>query len=256
MTRNQKECTPDKDVYFTAMYMRSMGDSFGVAIRGDLPMMIVAYVLMAVYLFVMLSRRDRVHSMIGMSFVTLICVFFAYACGFGFCALIGVKNGALNNTVMFLLLGLGVDDAFVLSSEFSRETKMNPDLSVEERIANTAKYGGVSIFITSLTDVLAFLIGSMTKLPALSWFCQYCGWCIAFCFMFQLTLYLPCLKLNAMRAEKGFLCGCGEGKCGSREGNVRADCLCCLQAPARPFTGPLTGCCGLFCKLGGPCGMC
>merc|ERR1719181_1644629 len=89
---------------------------------------------------------------------------------------------------------------------------MNPGMDVVERSAVTAKHAGVSIFITSLTDWLAFFIGAMgTSYPALSWFCNYCAWSIFFCFIFQLTMVLPMMVLNAKRTDGLGCCSCCGG---------------------------------------------
>jgi len=105
---------------------------------------------------------------------------------------------------------------------------------VEDNIILTARHGGISILITSATDALAFLVGSATVLPALSWFCQFAGVGVILCFVLQITLFLPALTLNARRAKAN-----------------RYDCCCCFKAPV---PHPLTeeqGCCGICkCKSG------
>merc|ERR1711871_973271 len=125
-------------------------------------------------------------------------------------------------------LGLGVDDAFVLASEYKRAGKNNPKMSIEDRVALACKYGGMSILITSATDALAFLVGSATVLPALSWFCQFSGIGVIFCFTFQITIFLPCLVINARREEA-----------------TRLDCCCCLKAKEPHPIDEEKGCC--FC---------
>eukprot|EP01048_Picozoa_sp_COSAG05_P042855 COSAG05_NODE_23385_length_258_cov_0.874214_1_plen_40_part_01 len=40
---------------------------------------------------------------------------------------------------------------------------------MDERIGLAMKSGGMSVLITSATDALAFMVGSATVLPALSW---------------------------------------------------------------------------------------
>jgi len=225
----QKECKKHKNISFSALYGRSFGDAFGSAILGDLIKMLIGYVIMVVYLITMLSRRDPVHSMYAMSGVVVMIVLFSYATCFGICGYIGVPNNNLNGTITFILLGLGVDDAFVLFSEFVRAKKQARDaghtLSSEDSIIAAAKHGGISVFITSLTDVLAFLVGSMTVIPALSWFCTFAGLGIMALFLFQLTFFLPCLLLNDQRANAG-----------------RRDCLCCCKVEPRDMDEP-KGCC-------------
>ena len=40
--------------------------------------------------------------------------------------------------------------------------KADPNLSTEERVANAMKHAGISITVTSLSGIAAFLIGSTT----------------------------------------------------------------------------------------------
>jgi predicted RND superfamily exporter protein len=229
----RKDCPEDELISFSAMFFRSLSDTFGEAIVSDLPKLGGSYGAMIVYLICTLSRRDHVHSAWGMSLVVVITVVLSYASCFGMGQLLGQKNNNLNNNIPFLLLGLGVDDAFVLYAEYNRACKMHPKASIERQVALACRNGGVSIFITSLTDGIAFLIGSMTVLPALSWFCTFAGLGVLFCFVFQLTFFLPCMTLNAKRAETG-----------------RYDCLCCFKGEPRSMFEP-RGCCRcLTCRDG------
>lgn len=238
----RRHCPKDDLMDFTAQFSRSLGDEFGAAILGDISKLGSSYMLMIAYLFVMLSRFDSVHSMMGMSIVAVLIVGFSYACAMGTGGFLGIFNNNLNNNIPFLLLGLGVDDAFVLSSEFRRATREMPGASLEQRIGLTMKHGGMSILITSATDALAFATGALTVLPALSWFCQFACFGVVYCFIFQVTLFLPCLALNEMRAKRGLFdlfCCCGTKKGGGcrpacskaepeeREWDKPRGCICC-----------------------------
>ena len=70
--------------------------------------------------------------------------------------------------VSFVLLGLGVDDSFVILGCFEQT---NPRLAPEERVSIALGKAAVSITVTSLTDFVAFGISISTALPALSYFC-------------------------------------------------------------------------------------
>merc|ERR1712032_10385 len=151
--------------------------------------------------------------MLSQSCGCLLCVGLAYVASNGLGGYFGVKENPLNSNIPFLILGLGVDDGFVLASEFARHTVIDPSASIPERIARTAKTGGISVLVTSATDGLAFLIGGSTKLPALSAFCIYAGLAVIFCFVYMMLVFLPLLALNAQRAEDN-----------------RLDCCCCMKA--------------------------
>lgn len=82
----------------------------------------------------------------------------------------------------FLLLGLGVDDTFVIVGAFARTDKK---LSAEERIGIAMQSAGSSVLVTTLTDFVAFLVGIYTQLPALQSFCAFAAAGILFDFVFQ-----------------------------------------------------------------------
>ena len=162
------KCPKDDLLSFRPNFQRSFGDEFGNAVRGDVAKLGASYIGILFFMYLMLSRRDSVHSMIFMGTITIVIVGFSFIGCMGFGGYVGLPNNQLNNNIPFLLLGLGVDDAFVLTAEYMRAALANPDRSVEDNIILTARHGGISILITSATDALAFLVGSATVLPALS----------------------------------------------------------------------------------------
>jgi predicted RND superfamily exporter protein len=80
----------------------------------------------------------------------------------------------------FILLGIGIDDMFVLvrSLEEVDELHRGDGLSIEERFRKSLQNGGMSITVTTLTNVTGFLFGSMTAIPAVRW-CVVTGMCMS-----------------------------------------------------------------------------
>ena len=74
--------------------------------------------------------------------------------------------------VLPFLLGIGVDDMFVIVNAHDNAA-YEPDPN--ERMARALRVAGMSITVTSFTDIIAFLIGSSTSLPALKNFLLLCG---------------------------------------------------------------------------------
>ena len=62
---------------------------------------------------------------------------------------------------------------FVIVESYKRLTPEQQELPVEERIALTLRHAGVSITVTSITDIVAFGIGASTVSKSVSMFAQF-----------------------------------------------------------------------------------
>lgn len=80
------------------------------------------------------------------------------------------------------MIGIGVDSVFILVATFDNT---DAELSIEERLAETLRTGGVSITLAAFTNFGAFIIGSNTSLPALQAFSIYAAFGLLFDWMFQ-----------------------------------------------------------------------
>jgi Niemann-Pick C1 protein len=63
------------------------------------------------------------------------------------------------------------------------------------------KYAGVSISITSITDIIAFAAGGSTSIPGLSSFCIYCSVGLIAIFLHTVTFFLASLVLKQQHVE-------------------------------------------------------
>jgi predicted RND superfamily exporter protein len=108
-----------------------------------------------------------------------------------------------------VLLGLGVDDSFVLMEVF-RRTSVNDD--IVKRSATGMGHAGTSILITSLTDFVAFMISSTSAFPALKSFCVYAGIGIILLFWFQISVFAPSIVIDELwrrlKGRRDVLCCC------------------------------------------------
>ena len=96
--------------------------------------------------------------------VALLSIGGAFIVAIGLCSLFGVPYGPVHTSLPFLLMGLGVDDTFVMMTSW-REVNSNIKYEhkiVYEKIALALSHAGTAIFITSFTDVIAFIIGAST----------------------------------------------------------------------------------------------
>ena len=105
-----------------------------------------------------------------------------------------------------LMLGIGVDDMFVVCNALDQQSF---DLPVSERIKRAMMHAGPSITITSVTDCIAFFIGSTSSLPAVQAFCIFCGVTVIMLYTCVITLFLSVLVFDTHRvaARRGDCCG-------------------------------------------------
>jgi len=186
------------DILFFNQYYRS--ETFRKTITNDVQLLGIAYVIMFIYAGVMLGKRSTIRSGAFLGFFTVLSVALATFTAFGFAVLCGFVVTPLNNTLWFLLIGLGVDDAFVILQEYYRFKDEVTD--VPELMGLTIRNAGSSIFTTSLTDFFVFALGATTVLPALSSFCFYAAWGVLMDFFFQITFFAAALVFHHRRTEK------------------------------------------------------
>lgn len=174
---------------------------FGAAITGDIFLFAYGYMLIIGYATIMLGRFSFVRCKLGLTIAGVMSVGLSIVCCYGLCSAMGFFYGPVHNVLPFLLLGIGVDDMFIIVKAFQQVCTDFPFLPLEERVAKAIGHAGLSIFITSLTDFIAFAIGATTLLPALSSFCMYAAFGILFDFILQVTFFVGCMVIDTRRQE-------------------------------------------------------
>ena len=117
---------------------------------------------------------------------------------FGLVMYLGMDFIGINLAAPFLMLGIGIDDTFVMLAAW-RRTSVHDSVSV--RLGQTYREAAVSITITSVTDMLSFWIGVITPFPCVQIFCVYTGACVVGTYVWHLTFFGGCMAL-AGYAEK------------------------------------------------------
>ncbi|CAM9426094.1 unnamed protein product [Chrysoparadoxa australica] len=197
--------------YFTS---RSIDDELEAAVNGEIYLSVLVFVLMIVCVTALLGPCDKIKSrkVLGATGVALI--FFAGATSYGFCSALGVPFTSLVQVLPFLVMGIGVDDMFIIVETFDDTDPMHP---VHVRLGTALSRCGMTITYTTLTDVFAFILGTLTSLPAVRYFCIYAAFWILFDFMLQCTAFCAVLTYDARRQNNGAW-----------------DVLCCIKRGAAP----------------------
>ncbi|KAJ8036578.1 Patched domain-containing protein 3 [Holothuria leucospilota] len=104
----------------------------------------------------------------------------------GFLCYCGVPFNQVTVSMPFIILGIGLDDMFIMIAAWR---KTDPNLPVKERMEDTYGDAAVSITITSFTDIMAFCIGSISPIPGIQIFCLYTGVAVLYNYIYQITFF-------------------------------------------------------------------
>jgi len=175
----------------------------GSTISGDLKFLFVGYILIIAYLAIMLGSFSRINHKVWLAFAGVLCIGLSIGISYGLSSAFQLFVSPVHSILPFLLLGIGVDDIFVIVQNW--DNIGGPDdreKNVADNIAKTMRKAGVSILVTSFTDICAFLIGATTVLPALRSFCIFAGIGIIGIFLLTCTLFVALLTLDNKRQRK------------------------------------------------------
>jgi predicted RND superfamily exporter protein len=176
----------------------------GAAIRGDLASLSIGYVLLIGFSLIVLSHYKLAKSNMVISLFSVLSVAMASTSSFGVCAYLGVKQNPVVSVIYLLLLGIGMDDTYVIMGALVRATSSEP----EERVTEALQRAGASISVTSITNIVAFAAGMTSSLPALRDFCIFASMGIVFDFFYQCTFLVAIIYYRTKWAGPDFCCCC------------------------------------------------
>lgn len=190
--------TDDIKIYYTAG--RSYGDISSKTLFQDLDKLFIGVLMMMVYMILVLSKFSWVEIRLRLTLVGLINVGMAYVAGCGLSSLFFFYS-PVHTSLFFIIMGLGVDDIFVIMSALREIKSESKDLQLSEKIGLTLEKAGASITITSLTDIIAFFVGGTTVLPSLKSFCIFAAVCILMTYVYVVTFFVAFLTLDEIRVD-------------------------------------------------------
>uniref|UniRef100_A0A0N5A2S4 SSD domain-containing protein n=1 Tax=Parastrongyloides trichosuri TaxID=131310 RepID=A0A0N5A2S4_PARTI len=166
---------------------------------------IIGYVLMVIYAgFAQYDWNGHWFShksTAAISFLGVLIITYSSIAGLGLATYFGIQfNAATTQIVPFLTLGLGVDDMFLLLHNYNNLLKV----SNENEIGLLMKETGMSIFITSTNNILAFLSGTILPIPALRSFCAQSGILLSFNLITIIFFFPAIITLDLKRRKQGF----------------------------------------------------
>ncbi|KAL3990149.1 Patched family protein [Acanthocheilonema viteae] len=133
------------------------------------------------------------------AFGSILCPILSITSSYGIISLFGIRTNSLMLVMPFLIMGIGVDDAFLMIHPWQRLALHTS--SVSARLGLVFEEVGPSITITSLTNFISFSIGALTPTPEIRLFCVSTAIALGLDYLYELILFGPVLAL-ASHCEK------------------------------------------------------
>ncbi|XP_076381020.1 NPC intracellular cholesterol transporter 1 homolog 1b isoform X2 [Megalopta genalis] len=197
---------------------RSIQDELERSSKAEAMTVVLSYIIMFIYIAIALGRiqcsikRCFLTSKIMLSIGGIVIVMASVACSLGVFGYIGVPTTLLTIEVIpFLVLAIGVDNIFILVQTHERHPK-HVEQTIPEHVADILAKVGPSMLLTSASECLCFLIGTLSSMPAVNTFALYASLSIFFNFLLQTTAFVSLLSLDAKRLQNNYL-----------------DVLCCVK---------------------------
>lgn len=191
----------------------------------DAKIVVISYIIMFLYASLALGSvtvtwrslitnpaNALVQSKLTLGIVGILIVLMSVSASVGLFSAAGVKATLIIAEVIpFLVLAVGVDNIFLIVHEFERINISHPDEEIDERVARAVGRIGPSIFLSAITETVAFALGVFVGMPAVKNFAAYAAGAVLVNALLQVTMFVSVLALNQRRVE-----------------SLRADCFPCL----------------------------
>ncbi|KAL3267815.1 hypothetical protein HHI36_006947 [Cryptolaemus montrouzieri] len=199
ITEKQDEQNIFKHIRIARFASRTLDHELERNTKSVVPYFSSTFAIMALFSVVTCMMTDWVRSKPWLGLLGNLSAAMATLCAFGICMYAGVDFIGINLAAPFLMIGIGIDDTFVMLAAWRRTSMKH---SVPERMAQMLSEAAVSITITSVTDFFSFWIGIFSPFPSVTIFCIYSGAATCLLFIWHLTFFAACVALSGYAEQK------------------------------------------------------
>ncbi|VDK17609.1 unnamed protein product [Anisakis simplex] len=165
----------------------------------SLPYLAITGLILTVFLMITLIDIPLYRSQIIESVMAVLSPSMALITTAGCLWGIGVPFSNILTAVPFLVITIGVDDAFLILAAWRHS---NTSLEISNRTGESLAKSGASITVTSLTDILCFAVGIISAIPVVRLFCLYTAIALTVDFIYQITFFASCVVFCAKRQAR------------------------------------------------------
>ena len=144
---------------------RSLDDAIAESSGSDVTLVSITFTLMITFASVMLGKFLNPltgHSLLANGGVFAVAL--GIVAGFGLAMWCRVPFVSIVGVLPFLVLGIGIDDMFIMVDELDRQPR---ELSTTDTIKAVMKHSGATVTMTTMTDLVAFAVSTSTSFPAI-----------------------------------------------------------------------------------------
>ena len=192
------------------------------ASKGQWPLLAMGYGLVLLYVVLYFSLEvRRTHTGFPavcftdvapgpvVSIISLLTILLATLATFGFCGMLTEISGLRFNPLTFqilpfLALGLGINDYFIIAEHLQAVVRESGEkMTPEEIISHTVSRAGSAVTMSSAANMCAFLLGAISRIPAVQDFAVAVAISVAFNYGLAIIVIPAFLKIDVCRAQSG-----------------------------------------------------
>lgn len=189
-----------KDLRVDYMAERSIPDELDFENKQNIEVVVISYLLMFLYISVFMGEFSLFKfTRILVALGGILVVILSFLGSIALVSFLGIKLSLISSEVVpFLILAIGVDNMFIILG--AKDRKNIEDLY--DHIGFTLKEVGPSITTAAFGEFLAFIVGYLTKIPALQSFCLAAAFAVLIDYFLQITLFLAIVTLDEIRVRE------------------------------------------------------
>ena len=185
----------------TYMLQRSVNDELADETSQNYIIVVISYALMFIYVSCSLSKHwNSVGSSILLSLSGLIYIVLSVFVTYSLCGLFGVTANLISLEVIpFLILAIGVDNMFLIYNSVLKVPSDDINLKIPVGLRSV----GLSILLSTFTQIATFIVGLYMGIPALRSFCIIAAIALFCNFFFQVTAFPALVAIDLRRKRVG-----------------------------------------------------
>ncbi|KFG59591.1 Sterol-sensing domain of SREBP cleavage-activation domain-containing protein [Toxoplasma gondii RUB] len=201
LVENSRWRLPGASIYCKTDQSLEEGLSSSTGFKGstDILFVLAAGILIFGYVGLVTFSTNHFRSKMVVSIMGAAAAALGYCAGAGLCYLVGLEHTTTATAAPFLVMGIGVDDVFVIINSYSLTFTRTV---AKERLTITMRDSGLSITITTLTSIISFVIGATSPYLAIRNFCWITAAGIVGGYLMCITFFLACLSIDACYEER------------------------------------------------------